>query len=69
MHVLDILAFWKSTADSFQHKFFHNLCFRNAVNRDTSARLSINVIFFYFHLHAALIAHFPDTIPEDVRAQ
>ena len=47
MHVLDILAFWKSTADSFQHKFFHNLCFRNAVNRDTSARLSTNVISLF----------------------
>ena len=47
MHVLDILAFWKSTADSFPHKFFHNLCFRNAVNRDTSARLSTNVISLF----------------------
>ena len=27
------------------------------------------VLFLYFHLHTALIAHFPDTIPEDVRAQ
>ena len=25
MHVLDILAFWKSTADSFQHNFFVTL--------------------------------------------
>ena len=60
MHVLDILAFWKSTADSFPHKFFHNLCFRNAVNRDTSARLSTNVIFFIF-IFMPLLSHISRT--------
>ena len=44
MHVLDILAFWKSTAGSFQHKFFVRLwSFHQERRRDKSSSVSLFV--------------------------
>ena len=44
MYVLDILAFWKSTADSFQHKFFVTLwSFHQERHRNKSSSASLFV--------------------------
>ena len=44
MHVLDILAFWKSKADSFQHKFFITLwSFQQERHRNKSSSASLFV--------------------------
>ena len=44
MHVLDILAFWKSKADSFQHKFFVTLwSFHQERHRNKSSSASLFV--------------------------
>ena len=44
MLVLDILAFWKSTADSFQHKFFVTLwSFHQDRRRNKSSSASLFV--------------------------
>ena len=44
MHVLYILAFWKSRADSFQHKFFVTLwSFHPECRRNISSSASLFV--------------------------
>ena len=44
MYVLDILAFWKRTVDSFQHKFFVTLwSFHQKRRRNKSSSASLYV--------------------------
>ena len=44
MHFLDILAFWKSTTDSFQYKFFVTLwSFHQECRRNKSSSASLFV--------------------------